>query len=327
MFDPNLGYEVDYFDLCPNTPMLFFNHYWEDVPLSPRWPKDKPIYLMPNIEMFELTAAHYWKVDVVLCKTKHCYHRVTKWYEQEGNPRNTTVLYTKHTSSDQALFARKRLGDESVTPKNFSSIKFTHTAGSSAWKGTRELLQCWVHTSGLPQLDVYINPKTFNRLFNPDFKNYLKRSQSPVNVHVGVVERLEFTKLTAEASFFICPSTYEGYGHYINQARASGAVVITTDLAPMNELITSNLTGLLIPVETRKHPGAMLGGAYKGTNGLKGVDGLYASFQGSDVCRVVRQVMNFTTEERAVLGSNARQAYLNDTKYFANAMQELRTLR
>ncbi|POM72651.1 Homebox domain containing hypothetical protein, partial [Phytophthora palmivora] len=119
MYDPELGREVDYFDLCPKTPMIFFNHYWDDVPSMSRWPENKPIYLMPNIEMIELTPEHYWKVDAVLCKTQICFDRVTKWYEQEGNPSNAEVFYTKHTSSDQAQFARKRLGEDAIAPKNF----------------------------------------------------------------------------------------------------------------------------------------------------------------------------------------------------------------
>ncbi|KAF4031800.1 hypothetical protein GN244_ATG16314 [Phytophthora infestans] len=134
LYDDSLGREVDYFDLCSKTPMIFFNHYWNGVSESPRWPKDKPLFLMPNIEMFELTATHYWRVDVVLCKTHVCYDRVTRWYSENGSPRNVKVFYTKHTSSDQAEFARQRQGSNSIAPKDFSSVKFIHTAGSSVWK-------------------------------------------------------------------------------------------------------------------------------------------------------------------------------------------------
>lgn len=130
----------------------------------PRWPENKPIYLMPNIEMVELTPEHYWRVDVVLCKTKVCYDRVTRWFEEEGNPRNAQVFYTKHTSSDQAQFARKRLADDSVAPKDFSDVRFIHTAGTSIWKGTKQLLDCWTSTPGLPPLDLYANEGSYNYL-------------------------------------------------------------------------------------------------------------------------------------------------------------------
>ncbi|KAG6608758.1 Homebox domain-containing protein [Phytophthora cinnamomi] len=323
-FDPDLGREVDYFDLCPKTPMIFFNHYWQGVPSMPRWPKDKPVYLMPNIEMFELTAEHYWRVDAVLCKTTECFDRVTKWYEQEGNPRNASVFYTKHTSSDQAQFARKRLGEDAIAPKNFSDIKFIHTAGTSTGKGTQGLLQCWALVPGMPPLDVYIDNKVFDRLFGADFKKLIEVSRSPLKMHLGMVERSAFTKLTAEAAFFMCPSTREGYGHYINQARASGALVVVTDMSPMSELITKE-TGVLIPVTYRKHTKMLLGGAYSGKHGLKDVEGLIASFKGPDVCKaVLEMVKSTTTEQRAAMAAGARRAYHQDTKYFAKAMQELR---
>ncbi|KAG6961664.1 hypothetical protein JG687_00007588 [Phytophthora cactorum] len=118
-YDETLGREVDYYDLCLKTPMIFFNHYWDGVPESPRWLKDKPLYLMPNIEMIELTLSHYWRVGVVLCKTHVCNDSVTRRHEENGNPRNTNVFITKHTSSDQAEFARQRLGNDSIAPKDF----------------------------------------------------------------------------------------------------------------------------------------------------------------------------------------------------------------
>ncbi|CAI5736146.1 unnamed protein product [Hyaloperonospora brassicae] len=325
LFDPDLGRGVDYFDLCPKTPMLFFNHYWNGVPSMPRWPKDKPIYMMPNIDMFEITAVHYWQVDAVLCKTRVCYDRVTQWYEQEGNPRGARVFYTKHTSSDPATFARKRLGKSAIVPKDFATIKLVHTAGTSASKGTRELVECWVHEPDLPPLDVYIDSGPFNRLIKKDLKASMQHSRSPLNLTVGMVERSAFAKLTAEAAFHMCPSISEGYGHYINQARAAGAVVITTDLPPMNELISSGETGFLIPVKRRANSRQLMGGEYKGKHGLKGVSGLLGSFGGPDVCKAVRELVeNTTTKERAAMGAKAHRAYHEDTHFFARAMEELR---
>ncbi|EGZ06077.1 homebox domain-containing protein [Phytophthora sojae] len=275
MYDAELGREVDYFDLCPKTPMIFFNHYWDDVPSMPRWPKDKPIYLMPNIEMFELTPEFYWKVDAVLCKTQICLDRVTKWYDQEGNPRNAEIFFTKHTSSDQALFARKRLGEDAIAPKDFENVKFLHTPGTSIWKGTRAVLDCWTSTANLPPLDVYIDESAYNYMMPEPYQKKLKFSRSPVNVHLGMLERSNFTKLTAEAAFLMCPSRSEGYGHYINQARASGAVVVSTNAAPMNELITSRDMGVLVQATLQKDDRMLLGGKYNGEHGLKNVNGVF----------------------------------------------------
>ncbi len=51
--DKTTGKTLSYHDLCPTTPMIFLNHYWDGIPDEPEWPAAKQKYLMPNIEMFE----------------------------------------------------------------------------------------------------------------------------------------------------------------------------------------------------------------------------------------------------------------------------------
>jgi hypothetical protein len=129
-YDPETQKEVMYYELCPLTPMLFFNHYWDERPTRSEWPRAKPIYVMPNIEMRELAAKDYWSVDAVICRTLACDQRVKAWYAQEGNPRDAKVFYTKFTSSDPAAHAVEMLGEANIRPKNFAKMRFTHTAGS-----------------------------------------------------------------------------------------------------------------------------------------------------------------------------------------------------
>uniref|UniRef100_H3GYN1 Glycosyl transferase family 1 domain-containing protein n=1 Tax=Phytophthora ramorum TaxID=164328 RepID=H3GYN1_PHYRM len=324
MYDPELGRKVDYFDLCPKTPMLFFQHYWEDIPSSPRWPEDKKMYLMPNIEMWELDENHFWRVDAVLCKTRICEDRVNKWYEQEGNKRNTQVIYTKHTSSDQASYARRVLGDE-VKPKDFNDVRFIHTVGGSYWKGTRQVIECWLSRPDFPPLDLYIHKWAYDGMFKGSYEKRIPKSQ--IRLTTDEVDASTFTRAVAENAYFLCPSQMEGYGHYMNQARASGGVIITTDMDPMKELIESDDMGLKVQTRVGHDRNIFLGGKSKKRHGLKNVPGMVAYFSSKDLCSTVEHLLNdIDIEQRKAMGESARRQYHKDTKYFEHAMLDLRVL-
>lgn len=84
---------------------------------------------MIDLKMRELSEKQLGNVDVVLCKTRVCEKRVSKWFAQQGNPRNATVVHTRQTSSDIANFARHTLGDQAIRPKDFENVRF-HALGS-----------------------------------------------------------------------------------------------------------------------------------------------------------------------------------------------------
>ncbi|GAB9476764.1 hypothetical protein Gpo141_00013822, partial [Globisporangium polare] len=123
----------------------------------------------------------------------------------------------------------------------------------------------------------------------------------------------------------LCTSRMEGYGHYINQARVSGGVILTSDGAPMNELVTSSDMGVLVEAEHFKNSWQFLGGAYRGQLGLRNVDGMVAQVTSESVCRAVEQVLDdLTVQERQAMAAKARRQYHIDTKFFARRMLELR---
>ncbi|KAH7459307.1 uncharacterized protein KRP23_9448 [Phytophthora ramorum] len=317
---------VTYHDLCPNTPMIFFNHYWEGLPDAPDWPAAKPLYLMPNMEMYELESEHYWRADVILCKTALCSRYLRKWFKQEGNPRGTRVLYTRHTTSNLALTFKSQLTAseaEARPDKNFSDVSFLHTAGTSIQKGTRQVLDCWLARSDLPPLQLHMAQDLFDGAFSAKYAAKIEKSKN-VFLHTGRLDPAAFGRLITDAAFFMCPSLQEGYGHYINQARSSRALIFTTDIAPMNELITPS-SGALIRARGIAHDGQFLGGKSKKTHALRGVPGFVADFSGRAVCDAVTDMLkNTTPEERAKRADKALQQYYFDTVFFAQKMQELR---
>lgn len=56
----------------------------------------------------------------------------------------------------------------------------------------------------------------------------------------GRLNEAEFNFLLNSSMIHICTSAYEGWGHYLHEALSVGSVIITTDSAPMNEVITDN---------------------------------------------------------------------------------------
>ena len=107
--------------------------------------------------------------------------------------------------------------------------------GRSELKGTSTLLNVWLRHPEWPKLTV-IGRHT-----------YLRGYARP-NIEV-ITEFLDGQRLRAEmntTAVHLCPSETEGFGHYINEGLSTGALVITADAPPMNELVSSD-TGLLVP--------------------------------------------------------------------------------
>ncbi|GMF52316.1 unnamed protein product [Phytophthora fragariaefolia] len=317
---------VTYHDLCPNTPMMFFNHYWEGIPQANIWPATKPLYLMPNIEMYELESSHYWHADVILCKTALCTRYLRKWFRQEGNPRGTRVVYTRHTTTNLALMLKNNLSASqaaALPAKNFSDMSFLHTAGKSIQKGTRQVLDCWLEQPKFPPLDFYVDQELYNSSFS-DYEMRIRDSNN-VRLHTGGLSARDFGRVIAQGRYFLCPSTMEGYGHYINQARSSNAFIITTDAPPMNELITPS-SGALVRASVGAYGEQFMGGVSSKEHALRNVSGLVANFGKDDMCNTVVGILkNLTARDREQRANRALQQYYFDTVFFAHKMKELRT--
>jgi glycosyltransferase involved in cell wall biosynthesis len=116
------------------------------------------------------------------------------------------------------------------------SRDFFHLAGGSRTKGTQRLLTLWARHPEWPVLTVV------GRLQQP----------MPEVTNIKLIEHyLDYDallRLQCEHRFHLCPSEAEGYGHYLVEAMALGALPITTDAAPMNELVDAT-RGLLVAAE------------------------------------------------------------------------------
>nr|CCA22001.1 conserved hypothetical protein [Albugo laibachii Nc14] len=318
-YDPASGRNLTYFEICPYNGLMFFNHYWENLHKRESWPQKKSIYLMPNIEMYELNAEHLWQSDVVLAKSVDSYRRLTKWFQQNGNPRSTAVFYTRHTTTD--ITTLTRASDRGVR-KDFNTVRIVHTPGKSPQKSTSMISACWEQDPSMPLIEIFLAPELLSW---EDFSvtAWGRSNHSNYKLHTKKLISKDFSDLLARSAFFLCPSRMEGYGHYINQAKAAGGVVLTSNAPPMNELITP-ASGILISVGEESSKKQILGGKYGALFGLKNAPGIEAIVKPLNICEAVsRLLFNTSAEEREMMSQEARKQYAFDTNFFLCKMRAL----
>jgi hypothetical protein len=98
----------------------------------------------------------------------------------------------------------------------------------------------------------------------------------------------------------------EGYGHYINEGRSVGAVVVTTDYPPMNELV-SERDGFLINLgwETKVIQEGMLPGSSR----------VFPRTQ--DLMNTLKRVFDAPKAQLIEKGQSSRKRYLSDGEFMS----------
>jgi glycosyltransferase involved in cell wall biosynthesis len=124
--------------------------------------------------------------------------------------------------------------DDRHLPDVVRERAFFHLAGRSSAKGTRAVVEAWRRNPRWPTLTVVQSAKKAQPVAAPN-----------IVFHTEYLDDAALRQLQNAHRFHICPSRAEGFGHYIMEGLSVGAVVLTTDGAPMNELV-SEQRGLLI---------------------------------------------------------------------------------
>jgi glycosyltransferase involved in cell wall biosynthesis len=177
--------------------------------------------LVPNPEWFPVAwKAFLPRFDRVLCKTRHA----VAIFDALG----CATRYVGFTSEDRL--------DPAVTRDR----AFFHLAGRSQAKGTQVLLEAWRRHPEWPRLTVVQSAKTAQ-----------PGVSAPNIVHLtGHLDDAALLRLQNAHAFHICPSEAEGFGHVLMEALSTRAVVLTTDGAPMHELVTPERGLLITPART-----------------------------------------------------------------------------
>jgi glycosyltransferase involved in cell wall biosynthesis len=197
------------------------NVFLEDI--SPGFfPYARVNAFIPNPEWFKKYQQAYLSgIDVVLCKTR--------------SAQETFTLLGSHTR-----FVSFTSEDRRDPPgAGAQQVGFLHVAGRSWQKGTKPLFDAWLRHPEWPRLTVVQSAKTYSQ-------SRVKPVAAPNIEHV--LERLDDTslrRLQNAIAIHLCPSEAEGFGHCIAEAMSCGALTLTTNAPPMNELITAD-RGILV---------------------------------------------------------------------------------
>lgn len=263
-------------------------------------PKDKAIWMMQNVEFFDRHELANPTVGVMIVKNRIGLKKVLEY--RKRHQLSYSVFYTKHTSPD--VF-------QPEVDRDWNS--FLHLAGFSPFKNTRVIVQAWAKHPEWPKLVLRVIKAdicawiedTFGGADGGDWKlanvDY-KCGSEPLAVKNALQNRI---------GLHLCPSETEGFGHYINEARSVGALILTTNVAPMNELVDEK-SGVLVG-----HPRAW----WWQTKG-----DLFMPLARASVAEIeqgVEQILLMSIEERQRMGRRARSKFLEDRTYFLNAMTAL----
>jgi hypothetical protein len=191
---------------------LLLERLWADwLPLARR------NALLPNPEWYKPGFDPLLpRLDAVLTKTRHA----QALFAAKGCP----TRFTGFTSDDRRL------------PDVPREAAFLHVAGRSINKGTESVLAAWRARPDFPSLTLVQR----------------KREGAPppaaANLRVldGYLADAELRTLQNRHLFHLCPSETEGFGHHLVEAMSVGALVLTTDAEPMNELVGPD-RGILVP--------------------------------------------------------------------------------
>jgi hypothetical protein len=269
-------------------------------------------YMMFNPEIPIADANVFYHVDFVIAKTRIAETVATQVMtairkRDESNPRRRarvlpTVLYWGHTSLDRKL---------PTIHRNASTTRekgFLFVAGASVMKHADAAAEAWKRNADFPLL-------TLTR-FGP-FLNSLLVSLQPAMPHnVRVLSTFQHEaaiwRLMNDHLVHICSAYTEGFGHTLNGARSTGAVIIAPDIPPFNEMLDDTSAVLMrdsaIPVHLPVY-------WYEKRN-ITGISLLSANVKSHHLASAVRRVLKLTLDEMREMGARARRRYLDARSLF-----------
>lgn len=237
--------------------------------VHPEWFRDE------NLE-------HFQGLDYVLCKTPSA----VEMFRDLSVP----CRMVRFTSPDKRIPGFVRSGP----------LRCLHLSGQSAVKGSEAVVEAWSRHPEWPELTVIRRSKRYGSEDAPSLPPLPN-----VRYETDYVPAERLRQLQNECQVHVLPSQAEAYGHIIGEAMSCGAIVVTTDAVPMNELVTPE-RGVLVRV-ARSEP------MRRSRRNFVDVAALEAE---------LNRVFAMPTEQRDALGRNARSWYEEQDGEFQRGLRE-----
>lgn len=246
--------------------------------VSPQWiGAAEENILVPNQERFPRRhLGRLRRTDLILAKTMEA----CAAFAGQGVP----IEYLGFTSQNRY---------EPKIPKNWGRV--LHLAGGSTLKGTEDVLALWDRHPEWPELVLV--QKT---------QNAPARVGDNVSLMTGYLDDGRLRQLQNECGIHLCPSRAEGWGHNIVEGLSCGALVITTDAAPMNEHVRAEFGITVPPVKTEPR--------HLGTNYFVGAEALEAAIDAS---------LKMPSSIKSKMGELARQRFAEIDGGFRRRLRQL----
>jgi glycosyltransferase involved in cell wall biosynthesis len=208
------------------------------------------------------------------------------------------------TAVAERLFAARgcqvsRIGFDSedrYSPEVPRQPQFLHLAGRSPLKGTARLYSLWRRHPEWPQLTIV-----------QDAVAGAEAMEATANVVQtrGYLPDESLRALQNAHRFQLCTSEAEGWGHYIAESMSVGAVTLTSDAAPMNELIAGGRGVLVAARAAERHNLATL-----------------ARFQEPALETAIVAVLAMPSAQWDAIGASARSWFLDNKRGFQGRVQQ-----
>lgn len=209
--------------------VFFLEHIYFDKSLLNRY-KFKHMVFVPNIEWL-IDSDEYlicqMSIDTIIVKNAFSMDRLNDALSSRSRNKLSLTGWSSH------YFAEKKRDHT----KDFR--KFLHIAGASDQKGSDEICDAWLSQSGMPHLTICYSGNNLKSA-------HLLKNKENVSVVNGEMTRDQVARLQSMCGIHIYPSRMEGFGHALNQCRASGSVLLTTGGYPMMSLVDDGKSGFLM---------------------------------------------------------------------------------